>query len=357
MIAGHIVNHMQQTNEQTGISLAQQCRLSGVRYSTLRRWLRRSRHGLPLVNRPGPAPVEPIDWGRVFQDILAMHHGRERTPGVAALWEKYGGGISRRDLQALVACGRAIQAQEKADATVHVHWHTPGIIWSIDTTELKDPETGRKVYIHTVQDLGSRYKFDTLSGTDATGEAIAKLLDRLFAEFGAPLVCKRDLGSSLCCSPVDAVFTRYGVVPLDSPPGYPPYNGCIEHAQGEIQAELERRLEEAPTPGRLPHIRPYVDCAMHALNHRIRRSLNGKNACTVFHSGAPHAMISLRKRKEVADDIIHLTIQFLDGIADATVTAARWAWRLAVETWLVNHGAISLSKDRVLPDFPEPMRS
>ena len=163
---------MEQTKEQTGVSLAQQCRLIGVRYPTLLRWIQRSRRGLPLVKQPGPAPVELIDWGRVFDDILALRHGRERTPGVGALTEKYGCGISRRDLQALVACGRAIQAQEKADATVHVDWHTPGIIWSIDTTELKDPETGRKLYIHTVQDLGSRYKFDTLSGTDASGEAM-----------------------------------------------------------------------------------------------------------------------------------------------------------------------------------------
>jgi len=348
---------MQQTKEQTGVSLAQQCRLIGVRYPTLLRWLRRSRCGQPLVCQPGPDPVEFVDLGRVFDDILALRHGRERTPGVAALWEKYGGGISRRDLQALVACGRAIQAQEKADAAVHVHWHMPGIIWSIDTTEQKDPETGSKVYIHTVQDLGSRHKFDTLSGTDASGEAIAKLLDRLFTEYGPPLVCKRDLGSNLCCSAVDDVFTRYGIIPLDSPPACPRYNGAIEHAQGEIQAELERRLLDAPTQGRLPHIRAYVDCAMHALNHRARRSLNGKNACTVFHSGARHAMISLRKRKEVGDEIIKLTSRFLDGIADATVATARWAWRLAVETWLVDYGAISLSKDRVLPDFPEPMLS
>ena len=68
-------------------------------------------------------------------------------------------------------------------------------------------------------------------------------------------------------------------------------------------------------------------------------------------------MISLRKRKEVGDEIIQLTIRFLDGIADATVATARWAWRLAVETWLVNYGAISLSKNRVLPDFPEPTLS
>jgi transposase InsO family protein len=351
------VNHLQQTQEQTGVSLAQQCRQIGVPCSTVRRWIRRSRRGQPLVNRPGPAPVELIDWGRVFDDILAMRHGRERTPGVAALWDKYGGGISRRDLQALVAQGRAIQAQEKADAALHVHWHMPGIIWSIDTTELKDPETGRKVYIHTVQDLGSRYKFDTLSGTDATGEAIAKLLERLFIEFGPPLVCKRDLGSNLCCSAVDDLFARYGVIPLDSPPACPRYNGAIEHAQGEIQVELEHQLREAPTEGRLLHIRPYVDCAMHVLNHKERRSLDDKNACPVFHSGSRHAMISLRKRKEVTDEIIHLTIQFLDGIADATVTAARRAWRLAVETWLVDYGAISLSKDRVLPDFLEPMRS
>lgn len=348
---------MEQTKEQAGVSLAQQCRLSGVRYPTLLRWIQRSRRGLPLVKQPGPGPVELIDMGRVFDDILALRHGRERTPGVGALTEKYGGGISRRNLQALVACGREIQAQQKADATVHVDWRWPGLIWSIDTTEDRDRETGSKFYIHTVQDLGSRYKFKTLSGTDATGEAIAKLLDRLFAEHGAPLVCKRDLGSNLCCSAVDDVFTHYGVIPLDSPPQCPRYNGGIEHAQGEIQMALAEQLRTAPVEGRLPHITAYVDCALHTLNHRARRGLHAKNSCSVFHSGARHAMIGLRKRKEVADKIILLTIRLLDGITDATVATARWAWRLAVETWLVDYGAISLSKERVLPDFPEPMLS
>lgn len=351
------MKHLLDTKEQTGLSLARQCRQSDVAYSSFMRWRRRSRLDLPPVMQPGPGPVEPVDWGRLFEDIMHLHHCQERTHGVAALKEKYGRGISNRDFDALVAWGRAVHAQEKADATIHVEWKCPRLVWSMDTTEAADPVTGEKICIQTVQDVSTCYKFETLAGANPRGKAIAGLLDALFSRHGAPLFLKRDNGSNQCHCAVDAVLARHGVIPLDSPPDCARYNGGVEHAQYEIQQALIDRLQTAPAPARWLHIGAYASNAMHDLNHRARRRLQWKNACAVFNSGVRHAMINMRQRKEVTDEIIQTTVRWLDVIADITLAGAHRAWRLAVETWLVAHDAISLSKERVLPDFPAPKLS
>ena len=84
----------------------------------------------------------------------------------------------------------------------------------------------------------SRYKFAPLVDERFTGELVAARLDELFAQHGPPLVLKRDNGSNLNSEAVNAVLSRWLVIPLNSPPYYPPYNGGIERAQRELKAAL-----------------------------------------------------------------------------------------------------------------------
>ena len=90
---------------------------------------------------------------------------------------------------------------------------------------------------------------------------------------------------------------------------------------------------------------------VHALNHRRRPCLGNRTACQVFLSGQGLARtFTRRKRKEVYDWIRHKTLDLIDQDrydADA-------AWRLAVETWLLDHGFITVSSRRkVLPSSSE----
>jgi hypothetical protein len=55
---------------------------------------------------------------------------------------------------------------------------------------------------------------------------------------GRPLVLKRDNGSNLNHQAVDEVLARYLVLPLKSPPHYPPYNGAIECAVRELVEKI-----------------------------------------------------------------------------------------------------------------------
>jgi hypothetical protein len=78
------------------------------------------------------------------------------------------------------------------------------------------------------------------------------LLEQLFLHDGPPLVLKRDNGSNLNHQAVDEVLARYLVIPLNSPPHYPPYNGAMECAvrdENPPGREDPRRPSDHGLPG------------------------------------------------------------------------------------------------------------
>ena len=93
---------------------------------------------------------------------------------------------------------------------------------------------------------------------------------------------KRDLGSPLNCQAVDEVLERYAVLPLNSPPGYPRYNGSMERGMRGLHAALDqRRLSALQVPMTIE-----LELATHQLNHRRLRSLAYQTPCQVYHDPA-----------------------------------------------------------------------
>jgi len=90
--------------------------------------------------------------------------------------------------------------------------------------------TDHPLHLHQVQDLASRYQSTPWVGERALGETVAVRLEQLFWRHGPPVVLKRDNGSNLNHQAVDEVLARYLVIPLNSPPHDPPYNGGMECA-------------------------------------------------------------------------------------------------------------------------------
>jgi hypothetical protein len=81
------------------------------------------------------------------------------------------------------------------------------------------------------------------------GESVAARLEQLFLGQGPPLVLKRDNRSNLNHKAVDEVLARHLVIPLNSPPHYPPYNGGMECAVRELKIPLvEKILSSGPIP-------------------------------------------------------------------------------------------------------------
>jgi transposase InsO family protein len=299
--------------------------------------------------------VEPFDLAELEAEILGLKHRDKRTQGTGELYRRHWRTISRRALQALV---RKVREELKATRRAmqrRIEWKAPALIWSVDDAELGRDGQGEKVMLHNVHDLSSRYKLSPVVGPMLSGEEVAGHLEGLFIRHGAPLVLKRDNGSNLNHREVDRVLQKYLVIPLNSPPRYPPYNGGIEESQGEMKrglAGVEKKNDEDRDV--------YGALRAHELNHMRRRSLHGAIACTVFSAGKQTMKeYGIRKRKEAYEEIRAMAAAAVEALrstrrwkSDSQLAAA--AWRRAVETWLQGNGMIKVSQPRkVSPYFHE----
>ena len=84
-----------------------------------------------------------------------LKHGRQRSRGVGRLYRQYQGQISRRDLQALTETVRREYAQQHQAELRRITWHVPGLVWSLDDTELVRLAR-HQLRLHQGQDLASR---------------------------------------------------------------------------------------------------------------------------------------------------------------------------------------------------------
>src|SRR5208337_3965293 len=164
----------------------------------------------------------------------------------------------------------------------------------------------------------------------------------------------RDNGSNLNQQAVDEVLARYLVLPLSSPPHYPPYNGGMECAVRELKAPLREKILASGPAEELP-VQAWAEVLAHELNHRSRDCLDGRIVCRVFQD-AKLALkaYTLRKRREIIDGINELTKALIPVSAVDTQRQNETARRRAVETWLQRNGVITITQNkRMLPTFPE----
>lgn len=162
-----------------------------------------------------------------------------------------------------------------------------------------------KRHVQNLQDLCSRYKFVPLTTDDwPCVQEVAGHLSRHFCGFGPPLFLKRDNGGNLNHRSVNDLLEEWMVIPVNSPPYTAPYNGSIEHGQEELKKWLRKWSSSFESKAPLA---PIMENAVHALNHRPRRSLHGKNACRSYFSSS-RMRYDKRKRKEVYDWIRDLAV-------------------------------------------------
>ncbi len=328
------------------------CGSVGLPYASFRRWKHRLAQGHPPISKPGPHKVGPLRLEALQVDLGCLRSGRERTPGVGRLYRQYQDQISRRDLQALVETVRHEYIQHRQEELRHLTWQVPGLVWSLDDAELVR-SVHHKLHLHLVQDLPSRYKFRPFVGEQILGEAAASHLEQLFERHGPPLVLKRDNGSNLNQQAVEEVLARYLVIPLNSPPQYPPYNGGMEHAVRELKTPLvEKILDHGSMPE--SQVQLWAEVLAHDLNHRSRPCLYGQVACQVFQSARSAMKVyTRRKRREAFDWINELTRILIRVWEVRTPRQAETARRLAVETWLQRNGLITVSQNQKCYPFSQ----
>ena len=92
-----------------------------------------------------------------------------------------------------------------------------------------------------------------------------------------------------------------------------------------------------------------AETAAHDLNHRPRRSLEGRNACHVYF-GEQQLRYPKRQRQDVYRWIRDLAIAISRGVGKDWIMPA--AWRVAAKQWLLKNRMIRIRKaGKVLPDF------
>ena len=313
-------------------------------YASFMRWKSRIASGMLPVEAPGAKKIEPFDISQLSRQIESLRHGKKRTHGTGTLHRAYRSSLSRRELNAMVGAVRKNCNRHRVAAQSRVIWHRPDLAWALDGSEYNGGYRC-KLHVQNLQDLCSRYKFPPLATRYLPcGEEVAGHLDHHFSRFGPPLFFKRDNGGNLNHLSINQLLDQAMVIPINSPVNLAPYNGAIEHSQGELKGYLRKWKDKA---GSLEELFLLAETAAHDLNHKPRRSLGGNNACRSYFA-KDRIRYSKRKRKAVYQWIKDLAMDLSEAAAKNTITPV--AWRLAAKKWLVDNKMITIVKaGKVLP--------
>ena len=311
------------------------------------RWKRRVAAGDLPVKSPGPKKIEPFYLGELSEKIDQLCHGKKRTQGTGELYESYQGVISRREFNQMVIAVRRDRQGDRVAALHQVHWQRPDVVWAIDGTEHKTEFADKDLHVQNLQDLCSVYKFTPLTTAYMPcGEEIAGHWDYQFSHHGPPLFIKRDNGGNLNHVVVNELLEDVMVIPINSLVKAAPYNGAVEHAQGEIKQHLRTWPDKAKTTQAFVLL---TETAAHDLNHKPRRRLYGQTACRVYF-GNNRIRVTKRKRKSIYAWIKNLAVDISEKAGDDRISCL--AWRVAAKKWLEKNDLIKILKpEKVLPNF------
>ncbi|MEJ2157718.1 MAG: hypothetical protein P8X96_20505 [Desulfobacteraceae bacterium] len=177
-------------------------------------------------------------------------------------------------------------------------------------------------------------------------EEIAGHLQRQLTRFGPPLFIKCDSAGNLNHRAVNDLLQELMVIAINSPCYSPGYKGAIEHSVGELKNWLGKFKAAAKSVTEQTLL---VENAAHGLNHRPRRCLYGKNACSSYF-GSSRLRYNKRKRKEVYDWICDLAVDLSVRCGKKKIDPS--AWRIAARKWMEKHRLIAIVKPaKVLPHF------
>lgn len=340
-----MVEHLK---EKTSLRYLDISREVEIPHASLTRWRSRLRRGLPLWEPPGPKKVPRFDLAGLEEEIRRLSHRRKRTRGAGALERKYAPDVSRRKLMAMVKVVRQEMVSEIRESQTRIEWRVAGVVSSMDETERPaNPEEGNVTLLSSLE-LGARYVLPPLlKDGPALGTEVADHLRSQFEIHGAPLFLKRDNGANLNAEAVNQVLEEFGVLPLNSPAYYSPYNGGMERSHQDVDAAIAEILEKHGKGGCASQ---EVTLAIHELNHRPRRVLKGKVPCQVYH-GPDRRKYGKQERRIVYDWMKEKTAAILEAVPKTSLSFEA-AWRSAAQVWLESQGVIRVHKPRkVSPHF------
>jgi hypothetical protein len=342
-----LVAHMEKIKADFALGYRELVAEAPIAYASFMRWRNRIAAGKPPLRRPGPKKITPLNLGDLTRRISSLHHGARRSRATGTLHAAYKDSISRRELNAMIAGVRREESRKRAADRCRVIWHRADLVWALDGFEYVASPESVALHVANLQDLCARYKFPPLATRALPrGEEVAGHLDHHFARYGPPLFMKRDNGGNLNHAAVNQLLEDARVIPINSPVKDPPYNGAIEHSQGEFKGYLQKWRHKAST---LEEMFFLVETAANDLNHQPRRSLGGSTACRCYFDNN-RIRYSKRKRQAAYRWIRDLAIDLSRATGKDVISTA--AWRVAAKKWLVRNGLITIVRPgKVLPHF------
>ena len=325
---------------QCGLSLRPFSAMLGLNPARLGRWRARVRAGQWPIGQGGSQKTTHLPVAELVAAITGLEHGARRTHGTGALYRRFQAAISRRELAELVAEERRALHRRQRHRWQRVTWRRVNVAWSIDGVEWPADRHGARLWLHPVQELCSRFRFQPLVRCGEDGAAIARHLQALFEAHGAPLFLKRDNGSALNDAAVNGVLAAHAVIPLNSPVHYPRYNGAVENGIGEAR-RLLRWLQYAPPRWQPEALAPYVRAAYQEMNYRPRRCLAGRCAAAVYHESRGRHF-SDTERQAALVWIARRACVIFQHRRSRGRRSFDAAWRQAAESWLRCQGLITV---------------
>ncbi len=343
----------QNIQSKRGLKTRQLVLRLGVARSTWQRWNGRSQRGEPLLNKPGPKKLGPLPLGQLALEIKNLRHHLKRTSQTGPLYQKYREAISRRDIAQKVVQERKRHMQSRRNHKQHIEWKQPNLAWAIDATEYTRDGTGQKLWVHAVRDLATRYQHEPLTALESRGVAVAAHLEMLFRRHGAPLLIKRDNGGVFNHQAVNEMLARWGVIPLNSPPYYAPYNGAIEQAIRELKKDMVQALP-VPQSWDPAQVSLFLAVLTAKANHRSRKCLGGQTAQHLYGQKQRRGCWNQRQRHQAFEWIRSHAKARLENKAKGDQRSTNAAWRHAVEAWLSDQAliAVSIKPKSVTPFCP-----
>lgn len=248
-------------------------RVLGVTPAAVTTWRRRQEEGSAQTEQRGrPEVISPAAREQI-RACYRAHYG-QWGPQVLKAWceRERLGSWSATTIAAVIA--DLCELEEPDPPPQRVEVTAPDVMWSEDGTDFK--QHGAKSELLVVQDEYSRRKLNRrLVPGPARAKDVVSYLEEAFERFGAPLVLKHDGDGIFHERSVCDLLSRWTVVSLTSPAGWPGYNGKQERSMRDIKS-FERALRRHGVGESLAE---RIELAMTDLNdERPRPVLAGRTA-------------------------------------------------------------------------------
>lgn len=201
--------------------------------STLRAWWECGRDLVAGKARRDPGRPRKTADRLTRRDIITAIHASRGKITIAGLRAAYPE-VGRSELSKIRTHYRRIMRKRRRRGLSTLQWEVPGAVWAMDHTVFPGGVEGCSRDVLVVRELATG---ETLYADVCRQDAasVCAVLERLFAEHGAPVAMKSDNGSCFISEPTRLLLAAHGVLVAYSPPGTPSYNGSCEAGVASIK--------------------------------------------------------------------------------------------------------------------------